>query len=59
MNKRFLSIDEIADYLGLKKSTVYSWVHQRKVPYIKMGRLVKFDIQEINKWVKINTIHKD
>ena len=31
----YLNSDEAADYLRLKKSTLYSFVHQRRIPYRK------------------------
>jgi len=51
MEKRFLNITETAEYLGLTKGTLYVWVCQRKIPFVKMGRLTKFDIGEIDKWI--------
>ena len=50
--KRFVGIKELSEYLGLPIGTIYSWTHQRKIPYIKMGRLVKFDLEEIEIWLK-------
>lgn len=49
--KRFIGVKELAVYLGIKVNTVYSWVCLRKIPYVKMGRLVKFDLREIDKWI--------
>ena len=50
--KRYIGVRECAEYLGIKVSTVYSWVHLRNIPYIKMGRLVKFDILKLESWIK-------
>jgi len=54
--KRFVNIQELSEYLGVKISTVYSWVFQRKIPHIKMWRLLKFDMHEIEKWIEIRRI---
>ena len=56
MERRFLNIDEVAEYLGLKKGTVYSWVCYKKIPHIKMGRLVKFDIRQIDDWMRESAV---
>ncbi len=48
---RWLSVDEIADHLGIKKDTVYKWVRRRKMPFHKVGKLLKFQIKEVDKWV--------
>ena len=52
MQKRFIGIKELAQYLDLSTNTIRSWVWMRKIPYFKMGRLVRFDLQEIDLWAK-------
>ena len=49
---RWLSVDEIAAYLGVKRDTVYKWITRKKMPAHKVGRLWKFQKDEIDKWVK-------
>jgi excisionase family DNA binding protein len=49
---RWLSVDEIASYLGVKRDTVYKWIDRKKLPAHKMGRLWKFKILEVDSWVK-------
>ena len=46
-----MDIDQAAEYLGIKRQTLYSWVFQRKIPFFKIGRLVKFDRKELNRWI--------
>lgn len=52
MEDRWLSVDEIAVYLGIKRDTVYRWIHNRNLPGHKIGRLWKFQKEEIDEWVK-------
>ena len=56
MKKRFLNIEDCAEFLGLSKGTLYVWVCRRKIPYLKVGRLVKFDLEAIEKWIKENSV---
>ena len=49
---RWLSVDEIAAYLGIKRDTVYKWISERQMPGHKIGRLWKFNKQEVDEWVK-------
>ena len=49
---RWLSVEEIAVHLGIKKDTVYKWVAANKIPAHKVGRLWKFDKTETDAWVK-------
>ena len=52
MEDRWLSVDEIADHLGIKRDTVYKWISERQMPGHKIGRLWKFDRKEVDAWVK-------
>ena len=52
MNDRWLSVDEIAEYLGITRGTVYKWVGRLGLPTHKIGRLLKFSKPEIDEWVK-------
>ena len=58
MEKRILNMDDCAKYLGLSKGTLYVWVCRRKIPYLKVGRLVKFDMRKIEEWLKENSVSK-
>jgi excisionase family DNA binding protein len=54
--KRLLTVEETAAYLGISKLTVYDWVSQRKIEYVKIGRLVEFDLRILDKWIDQNTV---
>jgi len=56
MERRFLNKKELADLLGLKEGTVSVWVCHRKIPYVKVGRLVKFDLRRIEEWLKETSV---
>ena len=55
---RLLSIQEAAEYLGLKVATLYAWVSQKKIPFVKCGRLVKFDLMRIDCWIDDMSVEK-
>ncbi len=48
---RWLSVEEIAIHLGIKKDTAYKWVAKKRMPAHKVGRLLKFNKAEIDAWV--------
>ncbi|MDR1962142.1 MAG: helix-turn-helix domain-containing protein [Gracilibacteraceae bacterium] len=50
--ERWLSVDEIAAHLGIKRDTVYSWINERQMPAHKIGRLWKFSRGEVDEWVR-------
>ena len=52
LEKRFLRIEELSEYMGTPVATLYTWTHQKKIPHLKMGRSVRFDLREIEAWLK-------
>ena len=56
VNKRLIDINELSEYIGLSTSTIYSWVSQRRIPFVKCGRLTKFDLQRINDWIEESSV---
>lgn len=52
MTDRWLSVEEIADYLGVSRDTVYGWIAKREMPAHKVGRLWKFKSEEVDGWVR-------
>ena len=50
--RRYMGIEDFANYLGVPKATLYVWVCQKKIPYLKIGKLLKFDLKEIELWLK-------
>lgn len=42
--KRYLSVTEVAAYLGLSRWTIYDLVDKRRIPFIKLSRkALRFD----------------
>jgi excisionase family DNA binding protein len=47
-----LTIRQLADYLNIKRSTLYAWVEQGFIPHYKMNRLIRFKKEEIDAWLE-------
>lgn len=52
MEERWLSVEEIAAHLGVRRDTVYRWVNERNLPAHKIGRIWKFNRGEVDAWVR-------
>jgi excisionase family DNA binding protein len=52
MEDRWLSVDEIGAYLGVKRDTIYKWIGEKNMPAHKIGRLWKFKKEDIDDWVR-------
>lgn len=50
--KEIMNTEEAASFLGIKKTTLYEWVVQKKIPHMKVGRLLKFRKDHLEKWLE-------
>jgi excisionase family DNA binding protein len=48
---RLVGIERLAEELSVSTHTLYSWVAQRRIPFIKVGRLLRFDLDAIERWL--------
>ena len=52
-NEKWIGIEEAADYLGVKASTLREWIKKDKeIPARKIGKQWKFKCSELDCWVK-------
>jgi len=54
MDKEFLNIKEVSQYLGIKISTLYFYVENGDIPHYRIGRLIRFKKQEVDQWMEGN-----
>lgn len=47
----FLNKKQACDYLGISNNTLDSWI-QKGLPSIKIGKTVRFNKTEINRWLQ-------
>jgi len=48
-----LTAEQVAEALQIKKSTIYSLVCRRRIPYVKLtGRILRFRLSELQKWIE-------
>lgn len=46
-----LNITEVADTLGVNVRHVRRLVYERRIPFIKWGHLIRFDPDEVARWL--------
>jgi excisionase family DNA binding protein len=44
--------EQCAEFLGIKINTLYVMKSQGRIPYRKVGHLLRFDFDEIVEWTK-------
>lgn len=52
MEDRWLSVVEIASYLGVTRDSIYRWVDNRNMPGHRVGRRWKFRRDEVDEWIR-------
>ena len=57
VENELLSYAEAARLLGMAKGTLYSLVHERRVPHVRFGsRLVRFSKRALEVWVSERSV---
>jgi excisionase family DNA binding protein len=56
-----LSTQQAADYLGAQAHTLEIWraTGRHRLPYIKVGRLVRYRRADLDAWLAARTIHAE
>lgn len=49
--KRYANIKETSEYTSLPIKTLYEWASLGRIPSIKLGRLVLFDLNDIDSFM--------
>jgi excisionase family DNA binding protein len=50
--KEVMDIKDLADYLGIGKSKIYSLIRLRKIPASRIGRQYRFSKEVIDSWLR-------
>jgi len=52
MPKNYMNVEDAKKFLKLSKSTLYEYVHEKKIPYVKVGDRVLFDEADLVTWME-------
>lgn len=52
--QRLVNVNEAAKYLAVSVSTLYGWAWQRKLPFVKVGRALRFDLADLETFIRVN-----
>lgn len=49
---KLLNVKEFADALGISPKTIRQWIWMRRVPFIRVGRAIRFRTETVNEILK-------
>jgi len=47
-----ITFSEACDFLKIKKSRLRTAIFRREIPFIKIGRLIRFDQNDLIRWLE-------
>ena len=57
--KSLMSVDETAEMLGIAKATVYKYVSERRIPFVKIGARVLFERTAMTQWIRQRSVSSE
>lgn len=51
---RLINIRQASQLLSVSVSTLYGWIWQRRIPFVKVGRAVRFDVKDLEQFIQAN-----
>ena len=55
MEAQLLTLKQIAAHLNVSQHTIYYWVERHEIPVIRLGRLLRFRLDEVLKYFEQKT----
>jgi excisionase family DNA binding protein len=59
MPEPWVSVEDVASHLGVAKDSVYRWIDHKRLPAHRVGRLWKFRLSEVDKWIEAGGASQD
>jgi excisionase family DNA binding protein len=56
---RLMNIRDAARYLGTTPATLYTKIWRREIPFVKLGRSVRFDLKDLDALIEGSKVKPD
>jgi excisionase family DNA binding protein len=56
--QQLLTVPDLSEYLHIKEKTIYAKVESLEIPHYRIGRLIRFRLDEIDAWLEHCRNHK-
>lgn len=52
LNRKTLTAQEVADYIGVCIDTIYTMVREKQIPHLRVRRRIFFSVETIDAWMR-------
>lgn len=52
--KQLVTVKQLGEILTVKRKTLYMWAATGRIPSVTINGLVRFDLDEVVKWIESN-----
>lgn len=56
MLRELMNVEELSNYLNVNISWIYERTSKKKLPFIKVGKYVRFNKDQIDQWLESQTV---
>lgn len=49
---KMLKIDDVVKKLGVSKPTLRLWIQNKSIPFVRVGKLIRFESTDLNRWIE-------
>jgi excisionase family DNA binding protein len=50
--EKWVNVEVVAEYIGVRRESIYRWIDRRGFPAHRVGRLLRFRLSEVDQWVR-------
>jgi len=50
--ERLLTLQQVAEYLSVSPKTVRRWLSGKRLPHVRLGRVLRFRQDEVLRWIE-------
>lgn len=50
-NENLMNVKQVSALLGVNTFTIYAWTRRKYMPFVKLGRVIRFRLSDIQKWL--------
>ena len=47
-----ITMHELSEYLAINQHVLRAWVKKKRIPYVKSGKKLSFDLKIIDEWIE-------